>query len=269
MFFATDLDRTLIYSDKFLGGVNSPYKCIETHEGREISYISTEGLEKLIELYNKMPIVPITTRNLKQYKRIRVFQDFITPETYSVNNGGTIIHKGQEDLRWKQIIKDKIEKLTLTYEDVIDIFTDEYNKPIKRFYKSDGLIWVIIGERNNIDEDAITRIREILEPHGWDVPVNGKKMYMLPRFINKWDAVNYIKENYYTSPIISAGDSQFDKEMVIKADYGIVPRRAYIEDEINKNKVFVTKHEGIRATVNILEYLDDIFNKMDMYENIK
>ena len=261
MFFATDLDRTLIYSDKFLDKTDTEYICIEKHEEKEISYISRVGLEKLIELNNKMPIVPITTRNMSQYRRIRVFQDFINPETYSVNNGGTIIHKGQEDLRWKQIIDDKIKKLTLTYEDVIDIFTDEYNKLIKGFYRSDGLIWVITGERDNIDHEAISRIRDILEPQGWDVPVNGKKMYMLPKFINKWSAVTYIKDNYYTAPIIAAGDSQFDKEMVTKSDYGIIPKSAYIEEEIDVNKIAITTNEGIDATVDILEFSDKILYK--------
>ena len=83
----------------------------------------------------------------------------------------------------------------------------------------------------------------------------------MPKFINKWAAATYIKDNYYTGPIIAAGDSQFDEEMVIKADYGIIPRGAYIEKELNKDNIVVTARNGIEASTDIVEYSTNIFTE--------
>ena len=140
MFFASDLDRTLIYSDKFLEEANSLYDLVEVYEGKNISYMSTKAMLLLRELHAKMPIVPITTRNRMQYERIRVFQEVIQPELYVVNNGGTIIYKGKEDEVWQQHIKTEIEKLSVGYEEALELFLRAYHKPIKRYYKSDDLI---------------------------------------------------------------------------------------------------------------------------------
>ena len=139
MFFASDLDRTLIYSDKFLEEANSLYDLVEVYEGKNISYMSTKAMLLLRELHAKMPIVPITTRNRMQYERIRVFQEVIQPELYVVNNGGTIIYKGKEDEVWQQHIKTEIEKLSVGYEEALELFLRAYHKPIKRYYKSDEI----------------------------------------------------------------------------------------------------------------------------------
>lgn len=253
MFFATDLDRTLIYSQLFIEEANCEYGLVETYNGKEISYMSLEATILLKELSELAPIVPITTRNHQQYKRIELFQETICPELYVVNNGGTIFYKGKEDERWNTYIKKQIQSLALSYNEALNLFLNYYKKPIKGYNKSDQLIWVIIGEKNHIDEEAILIFQSMSESSGWKIQVNGKKIYLYPECINKWAALVYIQRHYYQERIIAAGDSIFDYQMVHEADYGIVPKAAYIEDNC-KEQVHITRASGLKAAVEILSY---------------
>ena len=49
--FATDLDRSLMFSSKFIENNMSPI-CIETLEGKEISYMLEESLSLLDKIKN-------------------------------------------------------------------------------------------------------------------------------------------------------------------------------------------------------------------------
>ena len=49
MLFATDLDRTVIYSNKFVENYHT-VSCVEHLAGREISYMSHKALELLAQL---------------------------------------------------------------------------------------------------------------------------------------------------------------------------------------------------------------------------
>lgn len=253
MFFATDLDRTLIYSKLFIEEAECEYGLVEAYNGKEISYMSLEALALLKELNRLVPIVPITTRNHQQYKRIQLFQETICPELYVVNNGGSIFYKGKEDEKWKGHIKKQIQALPIGYHEALNLFLSNYKKPIKGYNKSDQLLWVIIGERNHIDEEAVRIFQSMGESSGWKIQVNGKKIYLYPECINKWAALVYIQRHYYQERIVAAGDSIFDYQMVHEADYGVVPRAAYIET-ICKGHVHITANSGLKAAVEILSY---------------
>ena len=49
MLFATDLDRTIIYSNKFVENYQT-VSCVEHLDGREISYMSHRALELLAQV---------------------------------------------------------------------------------------------------------------------------------------------------------------------------------------------------------------------------
>ncbi len=260
MFFATDLDRTLIYSKLFIEEATCEYGLVEAYNGKEISYMSLEAIALLKKLNSLVPIVPITTRNHQQYKRIQLFEEIICPELYVVNNGGTIIYKGQEDKQWTAHIKEQIQALAMNYDEALSVFLKNYKKPIKGYNKSDQLIWLIIGERGNIDEGAVQAFKTIGESKGWKIQVNGKKIYLYPECINKWAALVYIQKYYYQERIMAAGDSIFDYQMVHEADYGIVPKSAYIEESC-KSQVRITRDSGLKAAVEILSYALEIVEK--------
>ncbi len=253
MIFASDLDRTLIYSDKFLQSADCKYRLVEIWEEKPISYMSLEAIELLKRLHQVADIVPITTRNYQQYKRIEVFSEILQPELFVVNNGGSIFYREKEDEAWNLHIRRQIESLSLTYDEAMSYFLSCYKGVIKSYRKSDELIWLIIGERDHIDQEGIQAFWQYAKDKGWRIDVNGKKIYLYPNCVNKWAAIAYIKEKYYNKAVIGAGDSLFDYELVHQADYGIVPKGAYIQESCGPHITF-TRQEGLRAAEDILSY---------------
>lgn len=76
MIYASDLDRTLIFSHRFLDEhkYNKKIVLVEDKDGKEISYMSELAYNKLQEINNNKDItfIPTTTRSLEEYNRIRL-----------------------------------------------------------------------------------------------------------------------------------------------------------------------------------------------------
>ncbi|MBI0319957.1 HAD family hydrolase, partial [Streptomyces javensis] len=74
---ASDLDRTLIYSAAALGlempDAEAPrLLCVETYQGKPLSYLTETAAGLLAELVRTSVFVPTTTRTVEQYRRIRL-----------------------------------------------------------------------------------------------------------------------------------------------------------------------------------------------------
>lgn len=84
--FASDLDRTLIYSNKALadfGQSGEDLIGVERKDGREIAFMTQEARSLLKEISAQMLFVPVTTRTYEQYKRIFIFRMSLTFLTLS------------------------------------------------------------------------------------------------------------------------------------------------------------------------------------------
>lgn len=253
MIFATDLDRTLIYSERFLEeGQTMPYRDVEIYKEKPISYISERAFELLKGLYKVAKVIPITTRNYEQYHRIELFKEALVPEIYVINNGGTIYMHGKEDSRWHQHIINQIDAMPVDYDEALRVFLESYKGPVERYKKSDDLIWLVLGESNQIDFESVRQFERKFKKAGWRIDVNGRKIYLYPEFINKWSALEYIRTYYYQEKIMAAGDSLFDYEMVHQSDYGIVPKASWIEPDCMAH-ITITQHQGLAAAEEILE----------------
>ncbi len=253
MIFATDLDRTLIYAERFLESYDGEVLNIEIFKEKPISYISAKALRLLKELDKVATVIPITTRNREQYKRISIWGEHIKPRIYVVNNGGTIFIEGKEDLIWNEKIKKQLSALTLSYEEALRLFLSLYKGPVEGYKKSDELIWLILGDKNHIDWKAVNDFQRQVEGNGWRIDVNGRKIYLYPTCIRKWEALQYIKMNYLNEEVLAAGDSLFDAEMIHQAEFGAVPKGASIEEIYGAN-IYRTNQEGIGAAEDILSY---------------
>lgn len=88
----SDLDGTLIFSAsrKQPGDIVCEYK-----DNREISCIT----KRQAELLPGLAIIPVTTRSIEQYRRIR-FPEGFSPEYALTDNGGTLLVNGVPDPEW-------------------------------------------------------------------------------------------------------------------------------------------------------------------------
>ena len=66
--FASDLDNTLLFSYQYRQAED---KCVEYLDGREQGFFTRRTLELLPLVERKTRFVPVTTRSVAQYQRIR------------------------------------------------------------------------------------------------------------------------------------------------------------------------------------------------------
>ena len=64
MIFATDLDNTMIFSNRRIVGFEDEVRCVEYYKGRPLTFMTHSSIAKLEDLVRKIDVVPITTRSL-------------------------------------------------------------------------------------------------------------------------------------------------------------------------------------------------------------
>lgn len=254
MIFATDLDRTIIFSKRFLSNNTTNVLNIEKKNEKEISYMTNTSVKILKELINtnKIILIPITARSKNEYDRIHLLND-LNLKYVIVNNGGSIFIDGKEDINWKKYIKSKVKKLKLSHGEILNKFLNTFGfKPIQKFKLIDNLVWVIVL-KEPLYKNKLNNFSEYAKKNNWRISYNGRKIYILPSFINKWDALKYLRDNYLKNKkIISSGDSDLDLDMIINSDFGIVPKHGDIVKYI-PNNIKVTKNKGLLAGEEILK----------------
>lgn len=263
MIFATDLDRTMIYSKKFININEESVQAVEVKEDRVISYMTNKSIDLLKKINEKIPVIPVTTRSLDEYKRINIFEE-INPRFFIVNNGGKIFVNGVEDKKWKKYINKKLKynKLSTMYNYFIETMK-KCNIEILREKNIDNMYYMFIIE--DMPTDKITDINEKIQDFSYSLYKTGRKVYLVPDFINKWDALNYLRDEYFyidennLEKIAYSGDSNMDLGCVLNSDLGIVPKHGEIAliNKLEKN-IIVTQKENIVASDEILNNISTI-----------
>ncbi|MCT4605524.1 MAG: hypothetical protein N4A64_05350 [Marinisporobacter sp.] len=260
MIFASDLDRTLIYSKKFVSNKDC-IRLVEKKDHEEISFMTETAIEELKSVSEDMLFIPVTTRTIEQYKRIAIFEE-ISPKYAIVSNGGNILVNGEVDEEWHHLIQKKIKKDCLPLEELLLKFDEIASKEwLLRRRMADNLFTYCIVDGEKIPMEKLNAFIKWLELRNWKVSLQGRKLYFVPYCVCKWKALEYIKERENIDFIISAGDSLLDLPMLKKADIGIAPPhgeiyRIYKDTEETKNIIF-TEKEGISASEEILEKINN------------
>ncbi|MFZ3372379.1 MAG: HAD family hydrolase [Desulfitobacteriaceae bacterium] len=261
MLFASDLDRTLIYSPRTFEGEEWKEKVcsVEIYENKPISFMTKNALRMLKELSKRLLFVPVTTRTKLQYRRIHLFQNEIIPKYAVTGNGGTIFINNQEDEGWNSHIK-SLSSDTMLLEDIINRFNEIRNDSWVATTSgkvADGLFYYCIVDREKIPDRELQDFTEWAKQQNWDVSLQGRKLYLVPNYVSKRNAVAYIKENEGVSRVIAAGDSLLDLSMLKYANQGIVPQHGelyslYVHGLIDLSFLHITTSSGIVSAEEIL-----------------
>ncbi|MTI85509.1 MAG: hypothetical protein FH756_16845 [Firmicutes bacterium] len=249
--FATDLDRTIIFSQRFLTGCED-VTLVERKQSELIAYMTGAAKELFKKLARSITVVPVTTRNREEYNRISVLQE-IDYKYCILNNGGRIYVNGAEDPTWNEIIARKTAALGKTYDQILHEFFKVFGSAGLRRYKLSGdLLWVL-SVKDYFPADRLEYFRQYAQGYGWNVAATGKKIYLLPLFINKRKAVVYLQTTYLKDVrLVSAGDSILDRDMVTGADIGFIPRHGDIAG-LERSNVYTTVNQGLLAGEEILK----------------
>ena len=245
---ACDLDNTLIYSYKHK---HKNDVCIETINGKEQGYISVEVLKFLADHNNALMFIPITTRSIEQYLRIKWPSDCV-PEYAITTNGANLLVNSQLDGEWQndslKDLKEVLPELDNLYK---TLSTD--NRFIRCRYV-DGF-YIFVYCKDDISPKEVENFYNVSDKYC--VRASGKKVYFYPVNINKGNALLRLKKKFGIESVISAGDSIIDIPMLDLAEVSYIPN-----DELNlflKKKAVVSDEEDfsyfiIKRLSNQLNY---------------
>lgn len=269
MIYASDLDRTLIYSLNAIGVPGDAPGLVpaEVIDGRTVSYISQQALDMLKELAAKIVFMPVTTRTIAQYRRINLFQETVIPDYAVTSNGGNILVNGVVDQEWRAAVGRLVERGSVPAEEASRIVRSVVRAEwITSERYCDELFYTFVVHRDSLPLDEITRMAERLDALGWKVSLQGRKLYIVPEAVNKSDAILHVRRTVRSGPMVASGDSLLDKSLLAAADYAIAPCHGEIFAEqqaglVNLEYPF-TKQSGVFAGDEIMQYVQTIYNNL-------
>lgn len=259
LLFASDLDRTLIYSKKSRGKeVNElELSAVEWIDEKPVAYMTNKGIELLKQLPSEISFLPVTTRTASQYKRVTgLFDPAEQPKYAIVSNGAVILENGQPLAEWSERIKNQLLQDCTMIEHVMPQL-EAYAKKgfvLNVLQAESWFVYMIIDEKIFSIED-LEDLSEIFYQQGFTLSHQGRKLYIMPNCINKSKALQFVKERIGASTVFAAGDSLLDLDMVLSADRGFIPSHgeAVQYKETLPSHISVTQHTGVLAGEEILK----------------
>ena len=261
MLFASDLDQTLIYSYRTIMSkeIIAQIRPVEWLEDRFISYMTQSAISKLRKISQEVLFVPVTTRTKLQYQRINLLGYNIVHQYAVTSNGGTIFYMGREDEDWSQLVLEGSHN-SVAAQDLIKKF-EEIAHPswvIENSGKwADNLFYYCLIEREKIPVSQLAAFKIWASENNWELSVQGRKLYLVPRNINKRAAIQYIQDQENINRVVAAGDSMLDLEMLRAADLAIAPAHGelyslYKQGVSGLEQIRFTKSCAIEAAEEIL-----------------
>lgn len=234
--YATDLDRTLIFSEKAIREYNgSEYSkdnlvIVEKKEDKVISYMSKivyRDIQKL-NMDESIKIVPVTSRSIDEYNRVNI--GFI-PEYAITSNGGVILHNGKIDKEYKEFTSkqfDNVEAISIIF-DIEDRFrsTDYKPKIVDGSY-----IFLKTSNTDLFDRESMYITSNY---NKWNVIRVKNKCMIIPNYISKGTALRWLWHKLDKPYIVGTGDTEADLPLLAVADCAIVPEHSSLF--INENGV--------------------------------
>ncbi|QGG47521.1 HAD family hydrolase [Heliorestis convoluta] len=271
--FATDLDQTLIYSRRSMGDSHQLHDLVpvERYKGQYISYMTTQSVEQFCEVSKQALVVPVTTRTIEQYKRVTLPTQ---PYYAVVSNGGHILIDGEPDQAWHHKIQSQIQEKCLGLEEMEAEFS-KIAAPdwVTDRRRAEHLFLFYIIERTKVPTEELERFSLWAYEQNWRISIQGRKLYLVPKPVSKWAAVEEILERVGHHYVVAAGDSLLDQEMLEKANLALAPSHGELwstfcqkkqekhceEDSVKANtktrKITFLPQQGMKAGEEILNCL--------------
>ncbi|AQQ54997.1 hypothetical protein B0X71_04415 [Planococcus lenghuensis] len=258
MLFASDLDRTLIYSRRSMGPDADPemLTAVEEINGKLTAFMTTAGLALHRQMSSKISFVPVTTRTAEQYKRVTGLLDEVQePEYAIVANGAVILKNGVPMAEWSARIQKQLLEDRATVKHVLkqlEVYTGkEFILEVKQ--AEEWFIYMIIDEQK-FSPAELEHLAKIFFRQGFTFSQQGRKLYIMPNCINKATALNFVIKQLQAETVLAAGDSLLDLEMVKAADHGFIPAHGEAaQDAEVPASVRITAASGIQAGEEILQ----------------
>lgn len=207
----SDLDGTLIFSAK----KKRPRDIVcEYKDGAEISCITA----RQAELLPGLPVIPVTTRSIEQYRRIR-FPEGFSPEYALADNGGTLLVNGIPDPEWAELTRG----FTRECDAELSLCRETMERDPHCSFEIRMVDGLFLFTKSDCPEISLESMKSAA---GEKVRCfcTGAKLYALPEKLCKGDLASRLADRI--SPgckIICAGDSTMDISLLNIADTALFP----------------------------------------------
>ncbi len=255
---ASDLDRTLIYSRaaRELGADDQPARCVEVYDGQPASFMTEAAARQLGELARATTLVPVTTRVLDQYLRVRLPGP--PPRFAVVANGGVLLVDGVRDRGWsRRVARDLAVSVPLetVWTHVAQVCRPEFTAKLRN--ASDLFCYAVIRP-GRVPDGFVAEQTAWAQGRGWRTSLQGRKLYWVPEGLSKSAAVREVAQRLCAGYVLAAGDSLLDIDLLLAADRGIHPRHGELwEQGWAAPTVATTASSGIAAGAEIVHWFRD------------
>lgn len=244
MIFVSDLDKTLVYS-RWPGNV-----CVEYSEGKEVTYMTSRAVEVFREIVDcdKFTFIPCTLRSYEQTARIRLIND-LKNQILICDNGFSIYRNGILDIEWDKVMSAHLCKYpNKEVLSNINQCVEANHLPVRKVKDNRSAFFTVIFDDVETAHRYYCLIYSCADERLYDFELQGRKLYVLPKFLDKSLAVDYILSDSSGECVVTAGDSEVDKEFLLRGKYKIIPAHASIQVK----DAMITPNVGIKAGEDIL-----------------
>ncbi len=224
---ACDLDRTLIYSPSALQLSTVDEQApnllsVEILEGRPHSFTTLTASRRLAELSSAATFVPTTTRTIVQYRRVRF--PGVEPDFAITSNGGNILVGGVPDANWQRSTASAIAECDASLGEVRhELRSRSHDDWVIKRRVGDDLFCYVVVDPLRMPDDFVDSLTSWCNERGWQVSVQGRKVYVIPQPLTKERAVLAVAGRIGTSRLLAAGDGALDAGFLAAADAGFRP----------------------------------------------
>ncbi|WP_337059565.1 hypothetical protein [Kineococcus sp. G2] len=228
---ASDLDQTLVFSERSAGCGTTGLVPVEEYDGRTISWVTPAAWELLGELVASGAFVPATTRTPEQYLRIRWPQH--PPHLAVCANGGVLLVDGEPDEAWTAQVRRNLTgcaPLERAHAAVARAVAAAHAavpgsaEPAVRDVP--GLFCYAVlrdGQRPALEGALLGDLTVLLDGWGYAVSLQGRKLYAVPRPLTKSAAVAEVVRRGGFGGLVCAGDSLLDVDLLVAARAAVRP----------------------------------------------
>lgn len=260
MIAACDLDRTLIYSPRAFwletpDDLAPSIVVSEVYGGAPISFMTRRAERLLVVLSSRAVFVPVTTRTVAQYRRVRL--PGLVPAFAVTSNGGEILVGGEPDPDWSAQVHGQVEQNAAPVAEIASLLGNAAPAPwILKVNVADDLFVYAIVDREAMPPEWAEELEVLCDYLGWTVSVQGRKLYCVPQAVTKSAAVAEVRSRLGDGIVLAAGDSLLDQPMLEAADHAFRPAHGELHEVgFDAANLTVTSRRGILAGEELLELL--------------
>lgn len=226
--YATDLDRTLIYSVRSAGVPVDELIPVERYLDRDISFVSPRQVDLLAALAARCLVVPVTTRTRAQYDRVTVWSE--PPAWAVVANGATVLRHGRPDGDWAASVRAELDDGCESLDVVAGWLAVAAGPWIDHVRVADGVFLYTLVDRATLPPAVATEWEDHLSGIGWRLSIQGRKLYAVPAPLRKSAAVGHVASAVGAAEVYAAGDSLLDLDLLRRADRSLRPAHGELHD---------------------------------------